>query len=144
MSDLVVATICTRDRLPAARVLAASLAEHHPGLPFAGVLVDGPAPAPFATLLAADLEDERAPRELMARCSTLKPRLLEHLLEAGHGSALYLDPDQLLLAPVPDLLARVRAHSLVLTPHLTRPALRRARAARARRRHLQRRAGGRL
>ena len=114
-----VVTVVTPDRLPGARVLATSLAEHHPELPvFAALHGDAPTQGePFTTLRLS------APAGLaaMPACCVLKARALTHLLAAGHPAVLYLDADMAIFGPLDDLLAAVRAHPMVLTPHLVEP-----------------------
>src|SRR5215204_1119347 len=80
-----------------------------------------PGRVPFGVIRAAALGDTGGD-DVMGVCCALKPAVVEHALDAGHASVLYLDPDQLLLAPIDDVLARVRAHALVLSPHLVRPS----------------------
>ena len=119
---VVVTTIFTASRASGARVLAESLARHHPGVPLVGALVGPPPPGglPFPALPAGGL-GALVHDDVMAVCCSLKPLLLLHLLDRGHPSVLYLDPDQQLLAPIPDVLERVERHALVLSPHLVRP-----------------------
>jgi hypothetical protein len=122
VSGRVVATVLTASRASGARVLAESLARHHPGLPLVGALIGPPPPGglPFPTV-PADALGGLGGDDVMAISCALKPALVAHLLDAGHRSVLYLDPDQWLLAPIPDVLERVAAHAMVLTPHLVRP-----------------------
>ena len=115
-----VVTIATPDRIAGARVLASTLAEHHPQLPMFVALHGGTPDTrrePFATLSLA------APAGLapMPACCLLKPRALEYLLDAGHGAVLYLDADMAAFGPLDDLLAAVCEHPMVLTPHLVEP-----------------------
>ena len=122
MSGLVVATLFTADRAAGARVLADSLARHHPGVPMTGAMLGPPPPGrlPFPVVPAGDLGLPPL-GDVMAECCALKPRLIAHLLDSGNTSVLFLDPDQWLLAPIPDVLARVERHALTLSPHLVRP-----------------------
>ncbi len=142
-----VVTAVTPDRLPGARVLATTLAEHHPDLPVFVALrgaapagrepstsLHGDAPAgrePFTSLHApapAGREpfttlDLAAPAGLdpMTACCVLKARALDHLLDAGHAAVLYLDADMASFGPLDDLLAAVNHHPRVLSPHLVEP-----------------------
>jgi hypothetical protein len=122
MNGPVVATVLTASRAAGARVLAESLERHHPGVPLVGALIGPPPPdgLPFPTVPAEAL-GTLGGDDVMAIACALKPALIAHLLDAGHPSVLYLDPDQWLLAPVADVLERVAAHAMVLTPHLVRP-----------------------
>jgi glycosyltransferase involved in cell wall biosynthesis len=47
--------------------------------------------------------------------------LLRHLLDAGAGAAVYLDPDTKVFAPLSGLDDLAAAHDVVLTPHLLQP-----------------------
>ena len=62
MSGLVVTTILTANRASGARVLAESLAHHHPGVPLVGALVGPPPPG--------GLPFPRSPPATSARSST--------------------------------------------------------------------------
>ena len=54
--------------------------------------------------------------------TALKPFVFQHLLTTrGFGGAIYLDPDIELYAPIEAVFAGLAGHSLVLTPHMTRP-----------------------
>ena len=54
--------------------------------------------------------------------STIKPRMLRHLVERGEPSALLLDADICVYTPLRDLDTLAREHGLVLSPQLRRPA----------------------
>jgi hypothetical protein len=118
-APLAIATVATRDRLAGARVLAGSLAEHHPGVPVFAAVPGATEGEPF-TPLAFEPPAGLSP---MAACGILKARVLGHLLDTGHEAALYLDADMAAFGPLGDLLAAVRAHAMVLTPHLVAPGL---------------------
>jgi hypothetical protein len=114
-----VVTVATPDRLAGARVLATTLAEHHPELPvFAALRGAADTEGEPFTMLRLDAPAGLAP---MAACGILKARALAHLLDAGHAAALYLDADMAVFGPLDDLLAAVREHPMVLTPHVVAP-----------------------
>jgi glycosyltransferase involved in cell wall biosynthesis/GT2 family glycosyltransferase len=124
-------TIVTKDRLPWARVLAASWAQHHPQQPVTVLLVDepdgcfDPAGEPFDVLAAADVAGPAfwalalryEPFEL---AMALKPWLLMHELER-HERVVYLDADVLVTAPLQPVVAALERYEIVLTPHLLDP-----------------------
>lgn len=136
-------TITAPNYMAHVRVLAQSWRRFHAEIPFYGVIVSPAAvPRPFGEppvrwLALADLRVPRlrslllayGPKEL---CAALKPVVLRFLLDRGHRSVLFLDPDMLVLAALDDCLALVCQHALTLTPHLlpfqlgrTSPALER-------------------
>jgi hypothetical protein len=118
-APLAIATVATPDRLADVRVLATSLAEHHPDVPFFAAVPGTAAGEPFTPLALEPPPGLPA----MGACCVLKARVLEHLLDAGHEAALFLDADTAAFGPLDDLFAAVRAHAMVLTPHLVAPAL---------------------
>src|SRR5689334_10005691 len=141
MPDLAVGTIVAKNFLSYARVLAASLRQHHPDIPFFVVLadeVDGmfdPALEPFEVIPLADLGIQRARHMCFwydrAELSIVsKPYLLGYLLDRQHDAALFVDADMLILGSLARLFHATRTHSIVLTPHLVGPLSSRDRAAR--------------
>jgi hypothetical protein len=129
MHPIAVGTIVAKNFLSFARVLAFSLRQHHPEVPFFVVLadqVDGvfdPAAEPFEVVPLEDL----GIRNLRQLCFwypraelsiTAKPHLLSHLLDRGYAGALFLDADILVLDTLDRLFRSTAAHSVVLTPHL--------------------------
>lgn len=123
-----VATIIARNYLSFARVLARSLAEHHPGMPLHVLLADevqqafDPAREPFRlielrALGVRDAEDETL-EELASR---LKPHLLAYLLDRGFRRALYLDADCRILGDLTPVLTPAGDPPILLTPHLLDP-----------------------
>jgi hypothetical protein len=134
-------TVITKSHLAYARVLAASLREHHPELPLLVVLADepegrfDPAAEPYDLVALADIGipglDAILPSATPFEVATLaKPFALAHALDRGHGAALFLDPDTLVTGDLLELLDRTRRHAAVLTPHLLAPLTTRDRARR--------------
>ncbi len=134
-----IVTIAAPNYFAHVRVLMESLRRFHPNVPF-HLLVVSPKPHPFcfpgqqvrclslAELPAADRRSlllRYGPKQL---CAALKPGALRRLLDNGHRSALFLDPDMLVLAGLDDCLAQVERHALTLTPHLVPAHLCRAQA----------------
>jgi hypothetical protein len=127
-----VATIVARNYLSFARVLARSLRERHPHVPFLVVVAAEP---------DTDWQLEGEPFEIVAldnlgipdlgrvcfRCSRqelavlVKPFLLRHLLDRGISGGIYLDPDTLVVGDLTPLFVEVARHAIVLTPHLLQP-----------------------
>ena len=127
-------TVVAKNYLSFARVLADSLRQWHPELPFYVALVDEPEglfdPA-GETFQILDLEKLRIPRLADFRfrytrreaISAAKPYLIGALLDAGHESVLYLDADMEVLGDMGPLLDRVGRHPLTLTPHTVAPGM---------------------
>jgi len=127
----VAGTVIAKNYLPFARVLAGSLRAHHPDCELIVALSDDvggefdPDGEPFRLLLPADLSVPEL-RDLAFRTTrrefaiALKPYLLERLV-AEHGSALFLDPDMVVLGDLSGLLERVGRHALTLVPHAVAP-----------------------
>jgi hypothetical protein len=132
MQPVAVGTIVAKNFLAFARVLAASLRQHHPDLPFFVVLadkVDGvfdPRGEPFEVVPIQDLgsDDYRRlsfwyPRSELS--ITAKPYLLNYLLDRGYAGAIFLDADILVLNTLDRLLQLATTHTVTLTPHLVTP-----------------------
>jgi hypothetical protein len=128
-----VCTIITRNHLPRARVLATSVAAHHPAARLAALVVDGEfaplgaASESFEILRPCDLELELDEFRRMSviydafeLANALKPWLLLHLLRRGEEAVVYLDSDIEVFHPITDLGDLAVAHGILLTPHTTR------------------------
>lgn len=125
-----VGTVFAGNYVSLARVLADSFRRHHPDVPFFGVLADrsngAPGDEPFRLLDLADLNILDL-RSLAFRYSRFqmsvvaKGYLLEHLLDAGYESALFLDPDTLVLGDLSPLLEQTQRSAITLMPHLLGP-----------------------
>jgi hypothetical protein len=131
MTRPAIGTIVGRNYVPFARVLAQSLQSHHREIELVVVVADAvgddpeAAAEPFSALSQDELHVPDLNR-LRFRCTrqelvvTLKPFLLATLLERD-SSALFLDADLLVLAPLDDLFASVRAHAVTVVPHGLEP-----------------------
>jgi len=133
MSGQVACTIVANNYLAYARVLATSFRDRHPDGRFHVLIVDRRSPEidyegePFESWFVEDLGipgfSHLAFRYSILELSTaVKPWFLRHLHErTGCSSALYLDPDILVLGPLDELYARLERADVVLTPHITEP-----------------------
>lgn len=132
---LVFCTIASANYLARVLVLHDSALEHYPEARFVLCVADSELPADAdlpsslevvaaADLGIADFTGFAFRYDQLEFCTALKPWLLRLLLaRLGFGAAVYLDPDMLVLARAPQLLERLwRDASLVLTPHLRKPA----------------------
>ncbi len=128
---LAAGTVVTHSFLGHARVVAESFHAFHPAIPFFVVVTDDDGTAdggdgleviPGRALGAPDYRRLAFAHGGQPLCVALKPRLLEYLLDRA-SSAVFLDADVLVTAPLDAALAAVRAHALALTPHLIRPSI---------------------
>ena len=126
-------TIIARNYLAQARVLAESFREHHPDDNFSVLVIDdersplSPEHEPFEILRPADIGLPRRDfygmatlYDVLELSTALKPWLLRSLLGKA-SEVLYLDPDVQVFAPLDEVAALAREHSIVLTPHTTAP-----------------------
>jgi glycosyltransferase involved in cell wall biosynthesis len=127
-------TIVARNYLPQARCLAEGLRQHHPDMQLTVLVVDDefggydPATEPFEVLSVRCLTGDQLELRRMAvlydvleYSTSLKPWLLQTLLDRGAESVVYLDPDVGVHGPLGELFALAETHELVLTPHATTP-----------------------
>jgi glycosyltransferase involved in cell wall biosynthesis/GT2 family glycosyltransferase len=127
-------TIVARNYLAYARVLAASLARHNPGVRLQVILVDDPErsipPQPLFDLIHADELPFDPPSELHTMAAiydvtelatAVKPWAFEHLFSRGASVVLYLDPDIELFGSLGALEPLTREQGMLLTPHITAP-----------------------
>lgn len=128
-----VCTIATRSYLPAARVLCASVVEHHPEIRPTVLVVDGTedlrvgATEPFEVI---GVEALGIPPDTFAKmaliysatelCCALKPWLLTWALRQT-PAAIYLDSDIWVTRPLEDAFGFAAEHGVVLTPHVCHP-----------------------
>jgi hypothetical protein len=118
-------TVANAATLPAARVLAEGLAQHHPG---AGLTVLFAAPdhlaagsEPFDVLDPSALSVPGWERLLEGRRwadlnELLKPHLMSRLLEEGASAAVFLDATIDLLAPLDPVRRALERHAAVVVP----------------------------
>ena len=136
-----VATIAAKNYLSFARVVAQSFQRHHPDVPFFVALSDEPQGCfdplgePFPVLQLQDLPVPELHRfrfhyDRKQVAVAAKPYLLEHLLDRGFSTVVFLDADMLVLEPLDSLLDTAARHSVTLVPHLTTPLTGPDRAAR--------------
>ena len=123
-----VAAVARGNDVAAARILARTLAEHHPEWSLTVLVLPGVRPQlgegdePFAVLTPADLVARGdalppgAPSELRAALS--RPLVVRRLLEDGAERVLVLPPDAEVLGPLAALDAALDAHSAVLVPRV--------------------------
>ncbi len=128
-----VVTIITKSHLPYARVLMESVRRWAPEARRIAILadrVDGafePSREPFEIVLSDTLGVPEAQwfyfkYSAMELNMALKPHALQFLFERdGLDAALYFDADIRVYQTLDPLWEILNAHSLVLTPHLTRP-----------------------
>lgn len=126
-------TIISKNYLASARVLAESIAAHHPGAALHVLVVDGidgrfdPAKERFEVTRLDELGIPDLPRfcfqyTALELCCAAKPYLMAHLLEAHRAARLvYLDADVWVTAPLDPLLDLLDRSSILLTPHLSEP-----------------------
>jgi len=127
-------TIVSKNYLAYARVLCRSFLTHHPDGRFFVLLVDEIEGAfdrdaePFEVVTLAELTNipkltEFVFKYTVLECNTAtKPYFLQHLLDAhGLRHLIYLDPDIEVFRRLDELHDLLRAHSIVVTPHLTEP-----------------------
>ena len=131
---IIACTIVARNYLPHARVLTASFLRHHAGGAFFVLLIDdedgtldttGEA---FRVLRLADigLARDEATRlgaiyDVVELATSVKPVLLQWLLDHHGDHAIYLDPDIQIFAPLDDLATMAATSGVVLTPHTMVP-----------------------
>jgi glycosyltransferase involved in cell wall biosynthesis len=124
-------TIATRRLLPAAKVLAGSYLEHHPGHEFVIALIDavpdsddrpGYRVVDAATLVVDEDDYLRMVTAYTAAelSNALKPLLLQRLVER-YRVVVYLDPQMLVCAPFPDVVQRAADQHIVIAPRLLAP-----------------------
>jgi glycosyltransferase involved in cell wall biosynthesis len=127
-------TIVARNYLPYARVLAASLARHNPGVRLTVILLDDPdrgiPPEPLFALVRADelpfdppsdLHTMAAIYDVTELATAVKPWAFAYLFARGAAVAIYLDPDIEVFDTLGSLEPLTRHHGMLLTPHITAP-----------------------
>ena len=125
-------TIASANYISYAATLMQSVREHHPEVARYIVLADTYREFPGVDLAAEILTCGELGIPLIRNMqlwysitefnTAIKPFAFRHLFAAlGHGEAVYLDPDILVLAPLREVFEALAAHSCVLTPHMMRP-----------------------
>jgi hypothetical protein len=125
-------SLISTDFLPYARVLAESVHAHHDGARVLLVVVDGApdaAPEPGIELLtpaqigcgAEELAIRALAYETQALTSSLKGLALAAALRQAGGPVLLLDADILVCADLGPVLEKVVRHTVLLSPHSSRP-----------------------
>ncbi len=121
--------------LSRARVLARTLRAAHPDWHLCAVLVDAPPPGLELAPLLAQFDETIDPRaldlpcldawlfghELVEACTAVKGAALLRLLAQGWERVVYLDPDIAIFHGLSEIVGRLDAASVVLTPHQTTP-----------------------
>ena len=125
-------TIAAKSRLAEARVVATSLREHHPDIPFFVLLtdeVDGyfdPASKLYDFVDLDELELDsigdlafRYDRDPLSYALTAS--FIGHLLDRGFDRVVFLKQESLVTGDLGPLLNLLETHPIVLTPHLLAP-----------------------
>lgn len=133
MSSVAVVTIITKSHLPYARVLMDSVRRWAPEARRFAILADriegafDPALEDFE-IIPSDSSSIQESRWFYFKYSAmelnmaLKPHAIQFLFERfGFDAVLYLDADIRLYGALAPLFEELNGHSLILTPHLTRP-----------------------
>ena len=127
------ATIAARNHLPHARVIARSLAEHHPDLPLYTLIADAAGDAgedarepftavPMDALAIPDPVGFRFAYDQQPLSYAATPYLVEHVLDQGFDAVLFVKQESLVTGDLSSVLDPLRdGASLVLTPHLLAP-----------------------
>jgi glycosyltransferase involved in cell wall biosynthesis len=124
-------TICARNYLPFAKVLAESFLQFHPDSKFYLLLVDGEAKtdvdeidSAIRVILPSELDIDREEFERMAiyydvmeLSTALKPLGMKYLLDNGTEIAVYLDPDIRVFSELVEIPKHLVSTSIALTPH---------------------------
>lgn len=125
-------TIASNNYLHYARTLMQSVAQHHPQAKLYCVIVDtdaGPAATAteFALLALSEIglpfgDEFMFQYSILELNTAVKPWAMQHLLDQGHETVLYIDPDILLYRPLEEVMRLLEDGSaIVLTPHLLAP-----------------------
>lgn len=128
---MLIFTICARNYLAYALTLRDSVRQHEPDADFLIFLsddaVDEPAigdfTVPMVQLSIPGLTNLKARYSVLELSTAIKPFCFEYAFDRlGHGSAVYLDPDIQLFAPLSEVRAAFSGGaSCTLTPHLLAP-----------------------
>jgi glycosyltransferase involved in cell wall biosynthesis len=129
-----VCTIIAANYAPYARVLVDSFFAHNPDGAFTVLIVDdekrrfdfGRPRASVLRLADIGLSDVEigqlaAIYDVTELSTAVKPLLLRHLLAAGRGGVVYLDPDIKIYSSLGEIADLTASNQIVLIPHITRP-----------------------
>jgi glycosyltransferase involved in cell wall biosynthesis len=129
-----ICTIIACNYLPAARVLARSFMQNNPSGTVSVLLLDDvhrmvdASSEPFEIIRPEELGETTSEIHRMAAiydvtefATALKPWLLEHLLDRGLLSVLYLDPDIFVYDELTDIVTLADRGGIVITPHALAP-----------------------
>jgi hypothetical protein len=119
---------------PKVAALAESVKRHNPDVRFVWALVERPGvthriPRDVDEVLSLDMLEGDWLQALRGRlvveaCTAIKGAALCHLLARGDcSSAIYMDPDIYVYAPLTPVWKALRQSSIVLTPHMLSPSL---------------------
>jgi glycosyltransferase involved in cell wall biosynthesis len=127
----VVFTICARNYLAQATVLARSLSEHAPGRELVVFLLDADTESTaseFLQIVAApsvvsgqEWQHRTCYYDLLELATSIKPNCFSYLFKLGYEIAIYFDPDILILKPIEAVLSAIATADVVLTPHILVP-----------------------
>jgi len=133
---MIIFTCFAVNYLPKARELCRSIKRFHPELRVHFVLVDRPPDWLSANKEPCDsivsIEELEIPRlkawtfkySLVEMCTAVKPYAAKYFFDKHACEAvIYFDPDIVVFSRLDDLIEEIRDHSIVLTPHQTRPEL---------------------
>jgi hypothetical protein len=122
--------------LPKARILAASVRKHHPESKMVLMLSDHRDPAldyndfdlvlgPADVVEGVDnLEAWIFEHTVVELCTAVKPFAFKYLFDAyGYSNVIYQDPDTVLYSRLSELEQELERHPIVLTPHVSTPAV---------------------
>src|SRR6266849_1430859 len=134
-TDFRVFTICARNYIAYARVLAESLNRIDRSLRLAVLLLDDekreiqssdqnfdiirPADLPFSD--ADEFHRMAAIYDVTELATAVKPWVFQNLFASGAQVVIYLDPDIEMFGPLTDLERAARERGIVLTPHTLKP-----------------------
>jgi hypothetical protein len=119
-----------------ARVLFATLREHHPDWELVALITDAPPPGftfkpkaePFDRVVWArdlgipDFDSWIFKHDVVEACTAVKGPFMHQACQAGDADAvIYLDPDTALFGRLDPLMDLLADHDIVLTPHLIDP-----------------------
>lgn len=132
---MLIYTSITNSYLPKARVLAKSVKEFMPEVPFVLVLSDQlpediiSEDEPFDRILS--IEELEVPVDnlkswifehaVVELCTAVKGPALVKFLKEGEDKVVYLDPDTCLYNSIQPIFDMLDEHPVVLTPHMTSP-----------------------